>query len=255
MADETATAVKSADRVFDLFELLAPRGEGLSHTAIAEALGIPKSSLTQLLKTATRRGYVSYEPDAKSYRLGARFGTMAGPASMTRDLIAQADAVLEELTAATRESSALNILKEDVAEVVATANSPQRLVSHMRLGDLAPLYATSGGKIILAHLPDDDLKAYLGRVKLRASTPNTISSVGDLRAQLKEIRREKIARSLEEYTPGIIGVATVVLSRQGAPLAAINVALPAVRYTKELEGVVIAALRKAASKLEARAQL
>lgn len=255
MADETQTAVKSANRVFDLFELLAPRSEGLSHTAIAEALGIPKSSLTQLLKTATRRGYVDYGPGDKHYRLGGRFGTMAGQASLIQDLIAQAGEVLEEITAVTRESCALNILKDDAAEVVAAVNSPQRLVSHMRLGDLAPLYATSGGKIILAHLPEHDLKAYLGRVKLRASTPNTISTVGQLRSQLKQIRQEGVARSIEEYTPGIIGLATAVMSRQGAPLAAINVAMPAVRHTESAEALVISALRKAASKLEARAQL
>ncbi|WP_225770022.1 IclR family transcriptional regulator [Inquilinus sp. Marseille-Q2685] len=255
MGTENLLAVKSADRVFDLFELLAPRREGLSHTAIADALGIPKSSLTQLLKTAIRRGYVGYDPDTKHYRLGARFGAIAGPASLIRDLIAQADTVLQEITAVTRESSALNILRDDAAEVVAAVNSPQRLVSHMRLGDLAPLYATSGGKVILAHMREHELKAYLGRVTLRPSTPRTITSVRELRSQLKDIRQEGIARSLEEYTPGIIGVATVVLSRQQTPLASINVAIPAVRYTKDLETVAISALRKAASKLEARAQL
>ncbi len=255
MATENLLAVKSADRVFDLFELLAPRSEGLSHTAIAEALEIPKSSLTQLLKTATRRGYVSYDPDTKNYRLGARFGILAGPASLTRDLITQAEAVLQELTAVTRESSALNILREDAAEVVATVSSPQRLVSHMRLGDLAPLYATSGGKIILAHMNEDAIKAYLGRVTLQAWTPKTILSVRELRSQLKTIRQEGVARSLEEYTPGIIGIATVVLSPQRTPLASINVAMPAVRYSKDAEAVAIEALRKAASKLEARAQL
>ncbi len=53
-------------------------------------------------------------------------------------------------TAKTCESAALNILKGDQAEVVAPVNGPQRLVSHMWLGDLAPLYVTSGGTIILS---------------------------------------------------------------------------------------------------------
>lgn len=255
MGIENLLAVKSADRVFDLFELLAPRSEGLSHTAIADALGIPKSSLTQLLKTATHRGYVGYNSDSKHYTLGARFGTMAGPTSLTSDLIARADAVLTEITATTRESSALNVFRDDAAVVVATVNSPQRLVSHMRLGDLAPMYATSGGKIILAHLPEQELRAYLARVTLRPSTPRTITSVRDLRAQLKSIRHEGIARSKEEYTPGIIGLATVILSRQGTPLASINIAMPAVRYDEHADTVAVLALRKAASRLESRAQL
>lgn len=255
MVDENLLAVKSANRVFDLFELLGPRSEGLSHTAIAEALAIPKSSLTQLLKTAAQRGYVGYDPSSKLYRLGARFGTVAGPASIVRDLIAQADAVLKDITAATGESCALNIVTEDAAEVVATVSSPQRLVSHMRLGDLAPLYAISGGKAILAHMPEDDLKAYLDRVALKPSTPRTVKTVRALRTQLAEIRRQGFARAVEEYTPGIIGLAMVVLSTQQVPLAAINVATPTVRYNDKVEAIALEALRKAVTKLEARAQL
>jgi DNA-binding IclR family transcriptional regulator len=255
MPSDVPLAVKSADRVFDLFELLAPRREGLSHTEIAEALEIPKSSLTQLLKTATHRGYITYEPKEKCYRLGSRFADIAGWPTIEQDLVAQAAAVLEEVTASTQESSALNVFSGDMAKVVATVSSSQRLVSHMRLGDLAPLYATSGGKILLAHLSEELLDEYIGRVNFQAFTPATLRTVKELRKQLIQIREEGVARSLQEFTPGIVGVATIVLSKSGTPLASVNVAMPAVRHTAELEALAIDALRKAKSKLEARAHL
>jgi IclR helix-turn-helix domain len=45
MPKGTGSPVKSADRIFDLFELLALRTDGLTQQAIAGALEIPKSSV------------------------------------------------------------------------------------------------------------------------------------------------------------------------------------------------------------------
>jgi DNA-binding IclR family transcriptional regulator len=246
---EARSAVKSADRLLDLFELLARFNGGLSHMAIAEALGIPKSSLTQLLKTATGRGYVAYSAAGKSYRLGERFTSMARLTSRRRDLVGLAQPVLERITARTGESSALNMLKGSEAEVVATVSSTQRLVSHMRLGDLAPLYATSGGKVILAHMPGERRDEYLDSVSFQPITANTLSSAVELRRQLDKIRREGIAYSLEEFTPGIIGLAMAVLGEDGEALGSLNVALPAVRYNPRAEALITDALDEAVAQL------
>ena len=67
------------------------------------------------------------------------------------------------------------------AAVVATVLGPQRLVSHMRLGDVAPLYATSGGKVILAYLSPELQEQYLSRVAFVRATPTTIHSAQALR--------------------------------------------------------------------------
>jgi DNA-binding IclR family transcriptional regulator len=249
---DLSSAVKSADRVLDLFELLARRSGGLSHQEIAEALEIPKSSLTQLLKTVIIRGYVSYSSSDKHYHLGDRFTSIVRQISRPLDLVTQALPILEEITAKTRESSALNLLKGNQAEVVATVSGSQRLVSHMRLGDLAPLYATSGGKIILAHMPDALQEKYLAKVEFQAITKKTISSVKELRRELGKARQTGIAYSFEEFTPGIVGLAKAILSESGEPVGSINVALPAVRFEAKIERLVTETLNEAKLELERR---
>ena len=224
------TAVKSADRVLDLLEYLAQGGREKSHTEIAEALEIPKSSLTQLLKNLVARGYVELTANGRGYRLGQTLLNLSHSVGRGRSLVSEAEVFLAELTRETGESSALNQLKDDCAEVVATVLGPHRLVTHMRLGDLAPLYATSGGKAILAHMPESFLKAYLAKVSFEAATPATLKSVKALTRQLAAIRETGFAYSHEEWTPGIVGVGVPVLDRAGAPLGAINVAIPAARF-------------------------
>jgi DNA-binding IclR family transcriptional regulator len=255
MNDDMRTVVKSADRVLDLFELLARRSNGLSHAALADALEIPKSSLTQLLKTVSGRGYVNYSAEDKHYRLGGRFASMARLTSRSLDLITQAQPILEEVTDKTRESSALNVIKGQQAEVVATVSSTQRLVSHMRLGDLAPLYATSGGKIMLANLPEAQREDYINSVQFEAITANTVTSKAQLRKQLDLARREGVAFSFEEFTPGIIGLAKAVLTEEGEPLGSINVAMPAVRFSEQLKELIITVLTQAEKELEKRVRV
>jgi DNA-binding IclR family transcriptional regulator len=207
--------VKSADRVLDLFELLGQWDREMSHSDIADALKIPKSSLTQLLRNLTSRGYVEFVAETKGYRLGSTFTVLARKTGRSIDLVACAEPVLAEITAQTQESSALNRLKGTEVEVVATVSSSLRLVSHMRLGDLAPLYATSGGKVILAHLPETMQADYLADITFKPITKNTIRTVGELRRQMATIRQDGLAYSMEEFTPGIVGMATAVLSETG----------------------------------------
>lgn len=239
------STVKSADRVLTLFELLGTWGREMSHTEIADALGIPKSSLTQLLRNMVGRNWLAYSPVSKGYSLGSAFARLARRAGRAADLASIAAPVLAELTARTAESSALNVLKGDGAEVVATVLGPQRLVSHMRLGDMAPLYATSGAKVILAYLPVEMQDDYVRRVTFKAATPATLHSVRALRSQLRTIRQEGLAYSFDEWTPGITGMARPVLSLSGDVLGAVNVAMPSMRYNEAVRALVADALAHA----------
>jgi len=238
-------AVKSADRVLDLIEFLARGGREMSHTEIAEALEIPKSSLTQLLKNLVSRGYVELTPNGRGYRLGEAVVNLSQSVGRGRNLVSEAEAFLAELTRETGESSALNQLKDDRAEVVATVLGPHRLVTHMRLGDLAPLYATSGGKAILANMPEPFLKIYLSQVRFEAATLGTLKSVRALTRQLSAVRQTGFAYSHEEWTPGIVGVGVPVLDRAGALLGAVNVAVPAARFDAAVQQRCEGALRRA----------
>src|SRR5579871_2643604 len=235
MSDAVLAAVKSADRVLDLFELLAHAGREMSHSEIAETLQIPKSSLSQLLKNLIVRGYVEITANGRGYRLGEALLRLSQSAGRRRDLATQSESFLADLTQKAVESSALNLLRGVDAEVAANVLGPHRLVTHMRLGDLAPLYATSGGKAILAHMPSDFQKEYFARVQFERATPKTIHSVKILRQEIEKIRAKGFAYSLEEWTAGIVGIGVPVLDPAGEPLGAINVAIPASRFNPEMQ--------------------
>ena len=223
-------AVKSADRVLDILELLAATGRSMTHAEIARRTGIPKSSLSGLLTNLVERGYAESIEGPASYRLGDGAYALARQGARIRELVITAQQHLETLTAVTGESSGLSLLREDMAERVSSADSSHAVLYGMHVGTRAPLYANSAGKVFLAWMTVAEREAYFDRVKLAPLTQNTILSVAVLRRQMNQIRAEGVARSVGEFTPGIVGVAVPVLDAHGKLLASVGVALPASRF-------------------------
>jgi DNA-binding IclR family transcriptional regulator len=248
MAAPLNGVVKSADRVLDLFELLSTWGHDMSHAAIAERLAIPKSSLTPLLRNLVSRGFVEYDHVTKGYRLGPTFVCLAQRAGDQHSMLERVQPILDELSKATGESCMANRLAGDEAQIVISVIGPQRLVSHMRVGDRGPLYALSGGKAILASLPEEMREDYFARVKFEKILPDTIDSVDDLRRELAEISRSGIAYSLQEFTIGIAGMSSAVLADDGYPAGAISVVMPAIRFNEGESARIGRLLRDAAAR-------
>jgi DNA-binding IclR family transcriptional regulator len=247
MTAEQNTQVKSADRVLDLFELLSRSSRGVSHTNIADRLGIPKSSLTPLLRNMVLRGYVAAGPDGRSYQLGPQLLKLVRVGRISSDLAKEATSCLQQATRDVGETSAFNQLNDDQLEVVATVLGRHRLTTHMKVGDIAPLYATSGGKAMLALMPEDHRNEYLKRVHLEASTKSTIVQRKQLEKQLEEVRKTGVAYSFEEWTPGIVGVGVAVPGPDNFPMGSVNFAIPAARYNDQLGKHAERALRRCAA--------
>lgn len=221
--------VKSADRVFDVLELVAPHPHGLTHAQIAQTLDIPKGSLTQLLRNLVARGYLSPDPIRKTFSLGATISRLAEAARKPESVVEIGRSHIDRLTARTNESSSLNLLRNDQVERVYGANSSKALLYSMRVGDLMPLYATSAGKILLAFGEKAWRDDYLARMEFVPWTPNTWTKER-LRKELPGIVRQRLALSAEEFTIGIIGVSRPVFDERGAAVAAVNISVPSVRW-------------------------
>ncbi len=243
-------AVKSADRVLDLLELLGRRARPLSHTEIAQALAIPKSSLTQLLRNLVGRGYLAFAPGPNTYALGEAVFALLRNRDGNVDLVAAARPILERLTAATHESSALSLLRDDYVERVCGVDSPQALTYRMTLGTRFLLYSSSIGKAVLAALPNAERERYLARVKLVPKTEATVKSIVELRRQLAKAVKEGVAYSHGEHMPGVSAIAIAVRRRDGHPVGALNVAIPSVRFAAALKELCVRELQAARGALE-----
>lgn len=249
MTLESRSVVKSADRVLDIFEVLAQKARPLSHTELAAELGIPKSSLSQLLANLVDRTYLSFDAGSASYEFGEGFLRLNERRSRIASLPELAQPLCDRITRMTGESSSLNLRRDFDVERVCGSNSTHPLTYTMKLGELAPMYAVSSGKALLATFAAKELSAYLSSVKLEPITKHTITSAAALRKEIEKVKKSGVAWSFEEFTRGIIGLAVVVY-HGGEPIGALNIALPKSRDDPEQRQRMVAALQDAAASLE-----
>jgi hypothetical protein len=63
------------------------------------------------------------------------------------------------------------------------------------------------------------------------------------------VRNEGAGYSFEEFTVGIVGIATPVLTETGFPAGALNVAMPTVRYSTNVRDRAVDVLKRASRQL------
>ncbi len=225
--------VKSAERTLNLLELLSEQRHGLSLADISHALRIPKSSAFQILRTLEAREYVARDRVTSRFRLDVRVFALGRAYAESMDLVREGQRVLAELSRTLDETCHLAVLAGlDVVYVAKEESSqPIRMVS--AVGRRLPAHATGVGKMLLAMLDERVLNTRLKGVRLPRLTPQTITTVADLREELRVTRDRWFAFDREESTDGLRCLAAPILDQHGNVIAAISASVPAVRLPAE----------------------
>ena len=244
--------VKSADRVVLILEAIAESKTGLSHGEISRNLRIPGGSLSLLLSNLVNRGYLSYEPLGKLYLLGPGLLVLTGRYLKSLDIITAGRPILHNLVREMNEDAEIAVKRGDQVIFLYKEESQRPVKYSIAPGELAPLFATSAGKCILAFTAEDEIAAYLDRVALSATTENTITDRVALRRELHTIRQRGIAYGKEEYQKGICGIAAPVFDIYGVLAGALVATLQADRFNAKHRAFIEPKLREAARTLSRR---
>lgn len=119
------------------------------------------------------------------------------------------------------------------------------------VGTRFPAYATSAGRVLLAHAEKEWVNDYLGRVVLNPLTDRTVTSRTALRAVLTEVRRQGYAATQGELDFGVVSVAVPVHSEEGRVIASLSCSTSLARQTlDELVREVVPQLQEAAREIE-----
>jgi len=247
MKPKSEGAVKSANRALDILEYVADATEPPTFSRMLSDLGLPRSSLFHLLNNLLARGYLEQQSAGGRYRLGERAARLAGRVQGP-SLAAIVQPHLRSLSNTLNETSGFNIWTGDSVEAIATAMGHQALAFTMKVGERAPLYAISSGKIVLSRMSRADFEDYLGRIDMKPITPRTLQSKTALRRDVAAARKDGFAYSHEEFTQGITGIATAVV-RDGQLYGMLNLAVPTARFTAAQDAVFRRELRSSATAL------
>jgi DNA-binding IclR family transcriptional regulator len=241
--------VKSADRVIQILEAIGSSEEGKTHGELASSLNIPKSSLSLLLANLVGREYLSLSGTDRRYALGPQVVVLAGRYLSSLDIARLGQPVLRRVSRVIDESAQIAIKRGNEMMIIAKEDCSRPVARMIQMGERAPIYATAGGKAILAHLSDDEIEQYLYSVKLRPITKTTITDPEVLWRELNAIRSGALARSHEELHEGITAMASPVFDLYGRVVASVVLPILTIRFTPEKEKKAEEILRDASIEL------
>ena len=225
--EERPEHVQSVERAFAVIRAFAKATEPLTISDVARRTALTRAAARRFLLTLQRLGFVHAANGG--FRLGPAVLELASTYFSTSSLADASQPVMEDVVERLHESSSVSVLEGTDILYVARVPTKRIMSVNLAIGVRLPAFATSMGRVLLAHLPNDQLEAYFAAATFQRLTPQTVSSEADLRRVLKQVRQQGWAMVDQEVEVGVRSAAAPIRDQSGRVIAAINVSAHASR--------------------------
>ncbi|HEX6990152.1 MAG TPA: IclR family transcriptional regulator, partial [Bacillota bacterium] len=216
MAGRKILVLGKARRILDCF---TPDHPELTFREIREATGFPPSTCLRLLQSLKDYGFLEREDDR--YRPGVHLLTWAAAATSGMDISRRAGPILRTLRDQTGETATVYVARDDVRVCVALEETYHSVRRRLAIGQVMPLHAGSGGKVLLAF--DEQLARRVLAGELRRYTPNTLTDPQAWQDELARVRAAGYAVSCEERDYEAASLSAPVFDETGRLAGALGI--------------------------------
>jgi len=226
--------VHSLERGLDLIEILADEEPEKSLTKLSKDAGFNLSTTHRILTALKCRGYVEQNPMTSKYKLTFKFFEIGNVVVRHLNLREEATPILTDLAEKTGESAYLIILDKDEGLCLERIDGHHYLkVLFLQVGGRMPLHIGGGPRVLLAHLPEEEMERVIKSKGLPAWTERSITDPDLLRKDLEKIREQGYALSFEDTTEGAAALGSPVRNWRGEVIAAISIGGVSSHFTEE----------------------
>jgi len=218
------TGTQAIDRAAQLLVLVVENDESSSVGELAEAAGLPKSTVSRVVSALERQGLVQRQGSRGGIRPGPVLLGLARRGVSGDDIVALCRDTLERLGEESGETIDLAVPVPGGSELYLDQVDSRHFLGTVNwVGRRLPHHCTSVGKVFMA------FGAASPPARLEQFTPATITSSGRLAEELRGVRARGYATTVGELEPGLVAVAAPVLGSDGAAVAAISISGPQLR--------------------------
>jgi DNA-binding IclR family transcriptional regulator len=238
-------SVSKASRVLTMLSA-SPQ---LKLSDVADQLGVSVSTAHRLLTTLEAEQLLQQNSTSRCYEPGPGLLALAHALTPQRSRWDFARPFLAELGERVGETVNLHTLQGTDVAFVESVEAPTALRVGSRLGAVMPAHCTSGGKLLLAQLPDDEIRQRYPDKRLLQMTDKSIATRDALLAELQKVSKRGYATNFGESEPGISGVAVLVTDSAGRAKCALAVSAPSSRLSQSRVKELVEDMRKTAALL------
>lgn len=223
--------VSSLATGLSVLECFSPTEPRLTLTQVAGRSGISRATARRMLLTLVEQGYAytagkSFELTPRVLALGHGYWSGRG----WHELLAPS---LRNLSQTLDESCSAAIMADDDVLYVSRVHTRRIMRIDLGLGTRLPAFATSMGRILLADLPEEDLRVRLRNMDRPALTDRTTTDIPQLVELIRQAGLEGFALVEQELEPGLRSAAVPVRDGRGRTVLAINTSMTASAETAE----------------------
>lgn len=228
------------------------RRPSLTASEVARLTGLNRPSAGRCLHTLVRLGYV-HERDGR-YALTPGLLPLASGFLTSSPLASASQAIVNALRDRLGETASVGVL--DPASMgriiyVARAERNQIIAAPLMVGSTLPSHCTSMGRVLLAAIEPAERAGWLADAVLESRTAKTIVDREHLAQELAQVAEQRWSLVEEELEPELRSLAVPIRGRDGAVVAALNIATFSHAHSRDdLLGEYLPELRAAAGQLE-----
>ncbi|WP_326554846.1 IclR family transcriptional regulator domain-containing protein [Micromonospora sp. NBC_01813] len=242
--------VQSLERGLTVIRAFDARNPELTLSEVARICDLTRAAARRFLLTLVDLGYV--RTDGRLFSLTPRVLELGYAYLSAISLPEVAEPHLERLVAQVHESSSVCVLDGEHIVYVSRVPTSRIMAVSINVGTRFPAYATSVGRVLFAHLPEEEMQARLERSSLQRLTARTIHTLPGLRVELNRVRAQGYAIVDQELEEGLRSVAAPIRDRLGKVIAAVNISVHASRNSVEsIRRELLPHLLATAAKIEA----
>ena len=206
--------VPAAHNVLRVLTLLSNTDAPISAARIQRELDLPRSTTYHLLRELEDSGFVVHLPDPGTYGLGLAAYRMASSYTTQQPLVRLAARDLQRIATSVGGSAHLSRLAGSEIVYLHEARAPRAVSLVTEVGVRLPALSTASGRIMVAHLPDSEMRAVF-------SSSGEHGSYRSGRARLATARQRGWDDESEEVSRGQETLAVALLDHLDRPAAAL----------------------------------
>ena len=222
-------------RASAIIDVIAAGGdEGVGLSEISRATALNKTTAFNLLASLVTLRFLEQDQHSRRYRLGLRNLELGQIVQNRLHISHLARPILADLCNKTHET--VNLGLPDLLDLfVVDSYQGSRLLHASAYGGWRSMYhCTALGKAFMARW-DEPMRRTVYRLRgLPRRTPNTVTDIDSLEAQLASFRAQGYALDIEENEVGVNGIARAIVDGLGEVAAAVSVAGHSNRLTEDV---------------------
>jgi IclR family pca regulon transcriptional regulator len=242
--------VASLGRGLKILSVFDREDPELTLSEVAQKTGLTPATARRFLLTLKSLGYVGM--NGRRFVLRPKVLDLAYSDLDSMNVDEALQPYLREVVQRTGDSSSVTVLEGP--EIVYIANASVRRLVRLSagVGSRFPAYPTAMGRVLLAHLPQDQLARYFATEKFEKITEFTETNPDKIKRHLDKIRNEGFAIVQDELEVGLVSLAVPLQDHSGHVFAAMNCSSVARRTDgKEMLRTRLNLLREYASQVSA----